>query len=276
MKKRRTLLKFLLLSPLGRFIGSIITALGLGAYAGSKVYYKTYYYISREIEDKNKIILPLPKLIGTMSVEEALAFRRSIREYTDDPITLEKLSQILWAAYGISEIKWGLRTAPSAGACYPLEIYVIVSLNGVISDNGYIAPGIYHYNVQSHVLGLIKSGDFREELYKAALEQEWVRKAPVNIVITAIYERTTQRYGERGRIRYVHMDLGHVGQNIYLQATALSLGTVAIGAFHDDNVKKIIGLPDYEEPLYIMPLGVPSWKHRLSQEELKNFYDKYR
>ncbi|MEM3832007.1 MAG: SagB/ThcOx family dehydrogenase [Thermoprotei archaeon] len=275
MEKRRTLLKLLLLSPLSRFIGSVMIALGLGAYTGAKVYYKTYY-VSRKIENTNKIILPFPTLIGMMSVEEALASRRSIREYTGDPVPLEKLSQILWAAYGISEVRWGLRTAPSAGACYPLEIYVMVSSNGVISDDEYIAAGIYHYNVQTHALELIRPGDFREDLYKAALEQEWVRKAPISIVITAIYERTTQRYGERGRIRYVHMDLGHVGQNIYLQATALSLGTVAIGAFHDDDVRKIIGLPEYEEPLYIMPLGVPLWRHRLSQEELKNFYSKHR
>jgi len=277
VEKRRQILKFLLMTPLGRFVTSIISAFSFSSYIGLKIYHKNYYYMpSREIMSSEKIILPLPRLSGRVSLEEVLASRRSIREYTSDPITLEDLAQVLWAAYGISETRWGLRTAPSAGATYPLEIYVVISTNGVISDSKYVSPGIYHYNVRAHLLECIKSGDFREELYKAALEQEWVRNAPVNIVIMAIYERTTYRYGERGRVRYVHMDLGHVGQNIYLQATALSLGTVAIGAFHDNRVKEIIGVSENEEPLYIMPLGVAAWRHKLSQEDLKKFYETYR
>ena len=124
MEKRRQILKFLLMTPLGRFVTSIISAFSFSSYIGLKIYHKNYYYMpSREIMSSEKIILPLPRLSGRMSLEEVLASRRSIREYTSDPITLEDLAQVLWAAYGISETRWGLRTAPSAGVCCCFEFY---------------------------------------------------------------------------------------------------------------------------------------------------------
>ena len=211
----------------------------------------------------NIVLLPLPRLKGNMSLEESIAYRRSIREYLDKPLTLNQLSQLLWAAQGLTELKWGFRASPSAGATYPLEIYVVVAENGVEG----LEPGIYHYDPYTHTIRLTRKGDFVDELYEACLRQPWVKEAPVNIVIVAEYERTTRVYGERG-IRYVHMEVGHVGQNIYLEATALGLGTVAIGAFYDNQVREILGLPPNYHPLYVMPVGVPVKPYRISEQEL--------
>ena len=219
----------------------------------------------------SEIFLPYPRIKGDISLEEALSMRRSIREYKDIPLTLEQLSQLLWAAQGINEVRRGFRTAPSAGATYPLEVYVVIRPNGVKG----LPAGIYHYNIRRHSLTVIKLGDFRKELTEAALGQTWVYEAPINIVITAIYERTTRRYGERG-IRYVHMEVGHVGQNVYLQAAALELGTVVIGAFYDGEVREIIGASKDEHPLYIMPVGVPEKLYRLNYEDLIKYYERQR
>ncbi len=191
--------------------------------------------------------LPQPRLKSDVSLEETLLKRRSIRDYTGKPLTLHEVSQLLWAAQGITDPR-GLRTAPSAGGTYPLETYLIVGdVEGLI-------PGVYRYDPGKHQLKRLISGDLRKELAVAALGQNWVREAAINIVFTAFYERTTKRYGERG-IRYVHMEVGHAAQNVYLQATALGLGTMVVGAFYDDQVKAILHLPRDEEPLYIMPVG---------------------
>ncbi|AEC51694.1 NADH oxidase (noxc) [Pyrococcus sp. NA2] len=219
-------------------------------FAGSAlIVFKPYFRIEREqrrISGGVIIKLPEPKLKGEMSVEEAIAKRRSIRNYRNEPLTLEELSQLLWAAQGITESEHKFRAAPSAGATYPFEIYVVV---GNVEN---LPPGIYHYDPFTHSIKLVKKGDYREELQKAALDQEWVGKAAINIVLVAYYERTTIVYGERGK-RYVHMEAGHIGQNIYLQATALGLGTVAVGAFYDEKVAEILGVNG--TPLYIFPVG---------------------
>jgi len=193
------------------------------------------------------IKLPDPVLKGSISVEEAISKRRSIREYKDEPLRLEELGQLLWAAQGITSPK-GFRAAPSAGATYPLEIYVSVKERGVIG----LPAGIYHYDPFDHSLTLIKEGDHSLEIYRASLNQEWVKEAPICIIIAADFSRTTSRYGARGE-RYVYMEAGHVGQNIYLQATVLDLGTVAVGAFYDDQLRSIIGCE--EAPIYIFPVG---------------------
>jgi len=199
----------------------------------------------------NKIIkLPEPSKKGKMSVEEAIQKRRSIRDYLDKPLTLKDISQILWAAQGITDPIRKFRAAPSAGATYPLEIYLVVKKGGVVN----LSEGVYRYDPFTHSIELIKEGDFSYELYIACVNQEWVLKAPVKIVITAVYDRTTKRYGERG-IRYVHMEAGHVGQNIYLQATALNLGTVAVGAFFDNMVEEIVNAKPNERALYVFPIG---------------------
>jgi SagB-type dehydrogenase family enzyme len=190
-----------------------------------------------------EIKLPKPKEKGSTSVEETLNQRRSVRDYKKEPLSLEEISQILWAASGKNLYR---RTAPSAGATYPLEIYVAAGKNEGLE------PGLYQYSYSKHSLERIKDQDIRNRLSQAALGQRMVEKAPVNIVITADFERTTGHYGQRG-IRYVHMEGGHVGQNISLQANALNLGTVMIGAFDDKEIKEILGIK--EEPLYIIPVG---------------------
>ena len=196
----------------------------------------------------NVTLLPEPKLTGEVSVEEAIARRRSVREYRDEPITLEQLSQLLWAAQGITDWKRKYRSAPSAGPTYPFEVYVVA---GNVEG---LKPGVYIYDPFKHALREVKPGDYRKELEKAALDQDWVGRAAVDIVLVAFYERTTRVYGERG-IRYVHMEAGHIGENIYLEATALGLGTVAVGAFDDERVAEILGTSG--SPLYIFPVGVP-------------------
>jgi SagB-type dehydrogenase family enzyme len=223
------------------------------------------------------VYLPMPKRVTNVSIEEALLWRRSIREYVDKPLTVVQLSMLLWAAYGVNDARWGFRTTPSAGATYPLEIYVVVGERGVaINETQYLEAGIYKYDPYTHSIMLVKLGDVRKELQEAALGQEWVGRAPVNIVIAAVFERTTARYGERGRVRYVPMEAGHAGQNIYLMATALGLGTVVVGAFYDDQVSSVAGLQPNEVPLYIVPVGVPIAPYRTSFDDVARFIESRR
>lgn len=192
-----------------------------------------------------KVKLPKPRYESEISVEEALLKRRSIRSYKKSPLTLEEVSQLLWAAYGITA-DWGGKTCPSAGATYPLVIYLVA---GEVKD---LKSGLYQYIPEEHSLKLVLEKDVRKELMEAAWQQEYILNAPINIVIAANYERTTFRYGERG-IRYVHMEVGHCGQNIHLQCETMGLGTVIIGAFNDKEVKRILKIK--EDVLYIMPVG---------------------
>ena len=197
--------------------------------------------------DGRQLELPEPRLKSDVSLEETLLKRRSVREFTDEPLTLEEVSQLLWAAQGVTA-EWGGRTAPSAGALYPLEVYLVV---GNVAN---LAPGVYKYKPERHKLVRIRGEDVREELAEAALGQSWVKEGAIDIVVAAVYERTTKKYGDRG-VRYVHMEAGHAAQNIYLQAAALDLGIVTVGAFYDDRVKDIIGMPEDEVPLYVIPVG---------------------
>jgi SagB-type dehydrogenase family enzyme len=199
-----------------------------------------------------QIYLPSPSSKGAVSLEEAIARRRSERCFTPEPISLSQLSQILWAAQGISDTSWEFRTVPSAGATYPLEVLVACGGNGVEG----VEDGIYRYHTTHHSLIQHHKGDVRLELARAALEQQFLYQAPVDIIICAIYPRTTRHYGSRGE-RYVHMEVGHAGQNIYLQVIALGLATVAIGAFYDERVREVLRLDRQYEPLYIMPIGKP-------------------
>jgi len=198
------------------------------------------------------LVLPPPRLKGAMSVEEAIHKRRSKRDYSDEPITLEELSQLLYSAQGISEPANRLRTAPSAGGTYPLEIYVVVKEGGCAT----LEAGTYRYDPSQHALERSSRGDIHMELTAASLDQAWVRDAAINIIVAAVYERTTGRYGDRG-VRYVHMEVGHAGQNIYLEATSLGLGTVVIGAFHEDQIQGLLNLSENCKPLYVIPVGRP-------------------
>jgi SagB-type dehydrogenase family enzyme len=215
--------------------------------------------VARAQEETNKspqmsamktIKLPAPNTKGATSLEEALFKRRSVRAYSEEPLTIKEVSQLLWAAQGITERTNGLRTAPSAGALYPLEVYVVA---GNVSG---LDKGIYKYRPKEHELVKVSDNDARKELSRAALEQESVRDAPAILVFSAVIERTAVKYGTR-TTRYVHMEAGHAAQNVFLQAAALNLGTVVVGAFYDDDVKKVIGMDARESALYIMPVGRP-------------------
>lgn len=196
----------------------------------------------------DQIKLPEPRYDSDTSVEQALLKRRSARAYKDEPQTLAEVSQLLWAAQGITDPQRGFRTAPSAGALYPLEVYVVIeNVKGV-------EKGVYKYTPHEHGLNGVRKGSTRDELMKAALGQTSVGEGAIVVVIAAVYERTTQKYGERG-IRYVHMEAGHAAQNVYLQAVSLNLGTVVIGAFEDEAVQKVLNMQEEEHPLYIMPVG---------------------
>ncbi len=198
---------------------------------------------AEKMKEKSEIIqLSKPKLDGEISVEKAISKRRSIRSYARRELTLEQISQLLWAAQGITDKFRGFRTAPSAGALYPLEIYIANK------------DGLFHYIPQGHRLKKISSEDVRRGLSQAALGQPWVAEAAIDIIICAVYERATSRYGQRG-IRYTDIEVGHAAENIHLQAVALGLSSVPIGAFRDEAVSKILSLPEDERPLYIIPVG---------------------
>jgi len=224
-----------------------------------------------------EVMLMLPYPRSGVFVENALLNRKSIREWSNKPISVEDLSLILWASYGVVEEidSWFRRTSPSAGATYPMEIYVVIGERSVATRDGFLEAGVYKYDPLRHSLKIVKRGDYRRDLYRAALEQEWVLKAPVSIVICAVYKRTTRIYGERG-YRYVYMEAGHIGQNIYLMATAMGLGTVAVGAFYDDVVSRVISSLPEEEPVYIFPVGVPAEPFINDFKRLERFYEKMR
>jgi SagB-type dehydrogenase family enzyme len=170
-----------------------------------------------------------------------------VRSYGPGPLKLAELSQLLWAAQGITDERGG-RTAPSAGATYPLELIVVV---GSVDE---LSPGVYRYDPSTHSLKRTAEGDLRDKLAAASLGQASVRTAAVDIVIAAVYERTTARYGERGE-RFVHLEAGHAAQNVCLEATALGLGVVTVGAFDDGQVAELVGLSESETPLYVIPVG---------------------
>ncbi|MBZ5539689.1 MAG: SagB/ThcOx family dehydrogenase [Acidobacteriia bacterium] len=196
------------------------------------------------VESASEIALPAPARTGRISLEEALARRRSVREFSTTPLTAQELSQLLWAAQGITHPE-GLRTAPSAGALYPLELYVAT------------AAGFYHYDPQLHRLRKHAEGDLRPALYRAALEQPPVLQAPAVFLIAAVYERTAKKYGKERAVRYVHIEAGHAAENLLLQAVTLNLGAVPVGAFDDAQLQKAASLPAGQRPLYLIPAGHP-------------------
>lgn len=192
-------------------------------------------------EPAEVVDLPAPRSQGPVSLEETLLGRRSARAFTDQGLTLEELSQLLWATQGITA-EWGGRTAPSAGALYPLEVYLVTP------------DALYHYLPEGHRAEVLSDEDLRIELTRAALDEPAVYGAPAVFVITAVYARTAGKYGERAE-RYVHLEAGHAAQNLLLQAGALGLAGVPIGAFSDDDVARVLGLPADRAPLYLIPIG---------------------
>ncbi len=193
---------------------------------------------------KDVITLPPPEQSGRVSVEEALARRRSVREFSGKPVTEQQLGQLCWAAQGITQSD-GRRTAPSAGALYPLELYVVTS------------SGFFHYQPKKHQLQVRNHRDLRPQLHLAALGQDSVREAAAVFVITGKYARTASKYGDARSPRYVHLEAGHAAENLLLQAVALHLGAVPVGAFDDPQLKRVLSLLEGEEPLYLVAVGHP-------------------
>lgn len=193
--------------------------------------------------------LPPPVHKGAMSVEEALKARRTVREFASRGLELKQVAQLLWGADGTSDPR-GLRTAASAGATYPLEIYLVVGERGVAD----LPAGVYRYLVKEHALEPGVKGDLRAAVARASLHQTWMAQAPVIVVIAAEYRRCTNRYGERG-IMYTHMEAGNVGTNVFLQAEALGLGAGIVGAFEDRGLSQVLQLPREHVPLLVMPVG---------------------
>lgn len=194
----------------------------------------------------NTITLPSPRLQGELSLEAVLAARRSVRAFRPEPLTMAEIGQLLWAAQGVTGERPVLRAAPSAGACCPLELYLCR------------ADGVWHYEPVVHRLTGHLEEDVREALAAAAWGQKFIAQAPAVFVVSAVFGRTTTRYGERGRLRYVPMDAGHAAENLLLQAAALGLGSVTIGAFDDTAVARVLHLPVDQEPLYLLPVGRPA------------------
>jgi SagB-type dehydrogenase family enzyme len=202
----------------------------------------------RSGSDARRVLIPLPApwSEGPRSLEEALHLRRSTREFTPDAITLREAGQLLWAALGLTLD--GRRTVPSAGALYPIRAFLVA---GGVSG---LEPGLYQYHAERHALAPIAPEDCRAGLCAAALGQACVRAACLILILTGDYPRSAEKYGERA-LRYVYLEAGHAAQNVYLQAAALGLGTVAIGAFDDGEVSRMLRLSRAEHPLYLMPVG---------------------
>ncbi len=189
------------------------------------------------------IALPKPNKDGLMPLEKAIAGRRSHRDFSSQPLTLEQISQLVWAAQG-QDTAGRYRTAPSAGATYPLELFVVSG------------EGLFRYLPARHSLEKHSDQDLRAALASAGWEQNFIEEAPLTLVFAAEFARTTRHYGERG-IRYVYMEAGHAAQNVHLQAESLGLGSVAVGAFDDASVSKVLSLPDHLEPIYMVVVGCP-------------------
>jgi SagB-type dehydrogenase family enzyme len=196
------------------------------------------------------ILLPKPSSDGKVSVEKAIKGRRTVRDFRQKSLSLNHLSQLVWSGQGITDSSENKGAAASAGALYPLDLYILIGENGVEKMEG----GVYRYLPKEHSLLPIAKGDRRREIAVASLSQMWMARAPVLFIITAEYRRITGKYGERG-IRYAFIEVGHVGQNLFLQAEALGLGAGIVGAFHDSDVSNIASLPSKHEPLLIMPVG---------------------
>jgi SagB-type dehydrogenase family enzyme len=198
-------------------------------------------------ETGKKIALPAPSLDGEQSVEALLQQRRSLREYRQRPISLQEVGQLLWAAQGITHTN-GYRTAPSAGALYPLELYLVA---GNVTG---LPAGAYHYRPKKHRLSRVVDGDLRSAVAEAAYGQQWIEDAAAIVVFTAVPERTARKYGKRAQ-RYVDIEVGHAAQNLFLQAGSLGLGSVVVGAMHDSQVGEILALLDDQQALLLMPVG---------------------
>lgn len=202
------------------------------------------------------IALPKPPVRGALSVEEAISRRRTAREFSDRPLTLNEVSALLWAGQGITDPKEMKRAVPSAGARYPLELFLAVKTNGVDP----LSAGLYQYQPHGHRLLPLLEQDLMKQIAAAALNQNWIAEAPIIVIVAGDYSRTAKKYGPRAA-RYVHLEAGHAAQNILLEAQSLGLAAGIVGAFDDVELgRKVLRLPDSLSPLLILPLGHPAAK----------------
>ena len=197
--------------------------------------------------------LPQPNTEGTVSVEHAINQRRTVRAFRPEPLDLTQLSQLLWAAQGITGKSGLKRAAPSAGALYPMDVYVVSGKDSVAR----IGAGVFHYEPNEHRLRAVAGGDLRAALARESLSQMWMAKAPISIVITAEYDRAAVKYGKRG-LRYAMIEAGHIAQNLFIQAEGLGFKAGIVGAFHDKEIIRVLRIPYSHEPLLIMPVGYPA------------------
>ncbi len=197
---------------------------------------------------QSEMRLPAPRQESGISLEAAILARRSVREFAATPLTVEEIGQLAWAAQGITDPARGFRAAPSAGALYPLELYFVTP------------DGLYHYRPDGHTMDVLAKRDLRPELRAGALDQAPVGEAPLVVVVAAVFERTAGKYGDRAA-RYVYIEAGHVGQNILLQAVALGLGSVPMGAFEDEQVARVLSLPEDHQPVYVIAVGHKRSEH---------------
>lgn len=203
---------------------------------------------ARAYPQSPRLFLPVPSPPST-DLWQTMAARRSRREYLSGPLPLEALSALLYAAQGVTEPRWGFRAAPSAGALYPIETYIAVH------NVAGLEPGLYHYAVADHALEELQKGDLRASLVAAGIGQEMLGTAQVCFILTAVFQRTRWRYRERA-YRYILLEAGHIGQNIYLAATGLGLGACSVGAFLDDRINGLLGVDGEEEAaLYLLTVG---------------------
>ncbi len=205
----------------------------------------------KEYPNAQRIDLPPAEPLNSCSLHDALRNRRSIRDFTKVPVSSQSLSYLLWASTGVSRKEQGyeFRTAPSAGALYPIETYLC------ISNIQAVPAGIYHYNVKGHYLELLKQGDHATDVARAALDQEMCRAAAVVFIWTATFQRSKWKYGQRA-YRYVYLDAGHIAENLALAATGLDLGSCPIAALYDDEVNSVIGVDGVEESaIYMTVVG---------------------
>jgi SagB-type dehydrogenase family enzyme len=222
------------------YIGLFLSLLLLSAGSSSA---RTVASVEEASGVGDTVSLPEPEIFGTVSVEEALSQRRSVRDFKSEDLELEEIAQLFWAAQGITaQNRWRGRTAPSAGALYPLQVYAVWRRQ------------LWHYLPSIHALELRSTNLTQDGLADASLGQRAIKGAPASFILTGDYAVTAGKYGERAE-RYVHMEVGHAGQNLLLQAVALGLGAVPMGAFQDSEVKKLLSLPEEEQPLYIIPVG---------------------
>jgi SagB-type dehydrogenase family enzyme len=219
---------------------------------GAQLDWSTRPELYKVYPDKEKRDLP-PVEAGSVSLDEVLKKRKSVRRFSQKPLTQQQLSYLLWASTGIERREQGyeFRTAPSAGALYPVETYIVAHN---IKD---LPRGVYHYSIKDHALEELELGDFRRAIATAALEQQWCFECAAVFVWTAIFYRMKWKYNQRA-YRYIYLDAGHIGQNLALASVSLGLGSCQIGAVFDDEVNKIIQVDSTSEStIYLSVVGYP-------------------